>query len=248
MNGKLQMKVVLITGASNGIGAATASLLASQGYHVIINYNLSQSNALALQKELINKGFSASVFKADVSNPNQVKSMIDSIVNDYGKIDFLVNNAGISQSKIVCDISNEDWDKMIGTNLSGTFYCCREVLKDMLKRHYGSIVNISSIWGEIGASCEVHYSAAKAGVIGLTKALAKEYAPSNIRINCVSPGLIDTKMNSSYSKEDLESFIKEIPVQRIGTVNDIASTISFLLSDDARYITGQVLPVNGGLN
>ena len=172
--------------------------------------------------------------------------MFEKIRKEFGEIDLLVNNAGIAQQKLFTDITDSDWDKMIGTDLSGTFYACREALPYMIRQKSGKIINVSSMWGQTGASCEVHYSAAKAGVIGLTKALAKEVGPSGIMVNCVCPGVVDTDMMSSFSKEDVDALTEEIPLGRIASADDIARVISFLASDDADYITGQIIPVNGG--
>lgn len=240
------LKTVLVTGASKGIGQATADLLAHEGYNVIINFNKSEKEALSLYNKLKNKGLSVRIYKANVSKKNEVKDMIDFCIKEFGTIDILINNAGISQEKLFVDITNEDWDNMINTNLKSVFYCTQEVLKHMISKKKGKIINISSIWGMIGASCEAHYSAAKAGVIGLTKALAKEMGPSNIQINCITPGVIQTEMLDSYSQNELNVLRENTPLMKLGSPKDIANCVLFLVSDRADFITGQVISPNGG--
>ncbi len=240
------MKNILITGASHGIGRAIAIHFAKNGYNVIANYNKSENEAFMLKNELSSLGYSCHVVKANVANHDEVKMMFEFIISNFGQLDALVNNAGISIEKPFLDVTYDDWNETISTNLNGTFYCCKEALNDMIKRHQGAIVNISSIWGQCGASCEVPYSVSKAGVIGLTKSLAQEFGPSNIRINCVAPGFIDTKMNSNLSTEEVKTFTEDIPLMRIGTPEDVAKAVYFLISDDSKYITGHVLSVNGG--
>ncbi len=237
------MKKVLITGASGGIGSAAAEAFAKAGYNVILNYNKNKLRAQALAEKLEeNYGVDCLSYGCDISDSEAVKKMFSEI----GDIDVLVNNAGISQQKLFTDITDEDWRKMISVNLDGVFYCAREALRGMIRKKSGSIINISSMWGEAGASCEVHYSASKSAVIGLTKALAKEVAPSNIRVNCVTPGVIDTEMMSSFSDEDKANLIEETPLMRLGAPEDIANAVLFLAGDKAGFITGQVLGVNGG--
>ncbi len=237
---------VLITGASKGIGAATAILFAENGYNVVINYNSSAESAILLEKSLNNNGYSVSTYMADVSKSNEVNRMVNDVINKYGKIDVLINNAGIAQQRLFTDITDNDWDKMVATNLTGTFNCCRAVVPDMVRRKSGCIINTSSVWGMTGASCEVHYSAVKAGIIGLTKALAKELGPSGIRVNCVAPGVIGTRMNSCLSVDDLVGLADDTPLGRIGKPQEVASTSLFLASRDAEFITGQVISPNGG--
>ncbi|MDD4699697.1 MAG: 3-oxoacyl-ACP reductase FabG [Oscillospiraceae bacterium] len=238
---------VLITGSSNGIGAATAILFAEHNYNVIINYNNSSEAALLLKNSLSDNCHSVIALQADVRSRSQVEKMVDNAVRQFGKIDVLVNNAGIAQQKLFTDISNAEWDNVIATNLTGAFNCCQAVLPAMIKRHSGNIINISSVWGETGASCEVPYSAAKAGLIGMTKALAKEVGPSGIRVNCVAPGVIQTRMNANLSVDDLTVLMQETPLGRIGDPTDIAKSILFLSSEDSNFITGQVLNTNGGI-
>lgn len=239
-------KVALITGASKGIGAATAIMFAQNGYDVIINYCSSAKSAILLEKSLKENGFSALSYMADVSKSNDVKRMVNDVIERYGKIDVLINNAGVAQQKLFTDITDEDWERMVSINLTGTFNCCRAVIPHMVSRKSGSIINTSSIWGMTGASCEVHYSAVKAGIIGMTKALAKELGPSGIRVNCVAPGVINTRMNANLSVSDLEGLADETPLGRLGTTNEVASTSLFLASNAAEFITGQVISPNGG--
>ncbi len=239
-------KTVLITGASSGIGAATAILFAEKGYNVAMNYNSSAAAANMLCSTLSENGNVMTV-KADISKINEVEAMVSSVRSKFGKIDILINNAGIAQQKLFNDISQEEWNKMLSVNLTGAYNCTRAVINGMINRKYGAVVNVSSIWGETGGSCEVHYSAAKAGLIGLTKSLAKEVGPSGIRVNCVTPGVIATNINSHLSVEDLNSLADETPLCRLGTAEEVAKAIYFLASDDASFITGQILGVNGGL-
>ena len=239
-------KTAVITGSSRGIGKAIATAFAENNYNVIINYNKSEDEAVKLKEELLNKGYSCEIFKADVSDFEQAKSLIDFAVSTYGKIDTLINNAGISQIKLFTDITKQDWDTMLSTNLSSIFNCTQSAVKNMLHYKSGSIINISSMWGICGASCEVHYSAVKAGVIGFTKALAKELAPSGIRVNCISPGVIMTDMMKDFSKEDLNLIKEDIPLGSFGTPSDIANLALFLADDKAKNITGQNISSNGG--
>lgn len=239
-------KTVLITGASSGIGAATAILFAEKGYNVAMNYNSSAAAANMLCSTLSENGNVMTV-RADISKINEVEAMVSSVRSKFGKIDILINNAGIAQQKLFNDISQEEWNRMLSVNLTGAYNCTRAVVNGMINRKYGAVVNVSSIWGETGGSCEVHYSAAKAGLIGLTKSLAKEVGPSGIRVNCVTPGVIATNMNSHLSVEDLNSLADETPLCRLGTAEEVAKAIYFLASDDASFITGQILGVNGGL-
>ena len=237
------MKTVLITGASRGIGAAIAEAFAEAGYFPIINYTKNNSAAQALSQKIQDKfNIKSLVYKCDVSDSEAVRKMFGEI----GEIDVLVNNAGISQQKLFTDITDEDWRKMMSVNLDGVFYCSREALKGMIKRKSGSIINVSSMWGEVGASCEVHYSASKSAVIGLTKALAKEVAPSNIRVNCIAPGVIDTDMIKDFDDETRNALVEETPLLRLGKPEDIANAAVFLASEKASFITGQTLSVNGG--
>lgn len=240
------MRTALITGAAKGIGAATARLFAENGYNVIINYRSSSEAAKKLENELKILGYSAMSICADVSDSDAVTKMFDEIASLYGGADVLVNNAGIAQTKLFTDISDEEWNRMIANDLSSVFFCCRAALPFMIRQKHGRIINISSMWGQVGGSCEVHYSAAKAGVIGLTKALAAEEGPSGITVNCIAPGVIKTDMLSSYSEEDLRALTDETPTCSLGTPFDIARTALFLADEKASFITGQIIGVNGG--
>lgn len=237
-------KVIVVTGGSRGIGAEIVKELARLGHIVILNYNKSQSCAIIVENELKNEGHFVDIFKADVSNSIEAKKLITFAIEKYGKIDVLINNAGICQDKLFTDITDEEWQNMMNNNLNSAFYCTREAVKNMIHNKSGSIINISSIWGITGGSMEVHYSTAKAGLIGFTKSLAKELGPSNIRVNAIAPGIIDTDMNKSYSKEDIENIKSEIPLGKIGTTHSIAKCVKWLLEDD--YTTGQVISINGG--
>ena len=239
-------KTVVITGASRGIGKATVEVFVQQGFNVLIHFNKSEKEAIALYESLKEKEFSVKLFKADVSKRIEVNAMIKFCVNEFGTIDVLVNNAGICQEKLFIDITDEDWDQMININLKSVFFCTQEVLKYMIPQKKGKIINISSIWGMVGASCEVHYSTAKAGVIGLTKALAKELGPSNIQVNCIAPGIIQTDMLSSYNQEQLNMLRENTPLMRLGSPMDIAMCTFFLASQHADFITGQIISPNGG--
>ncbi len=239
-------KTVLVTGGAKGIGADICRKLALKGYSVAIHYNSSKEQAILLKEDLLSLGVDAEIFKADISNSSEVKRMFYSIDVRFGELYGLVNNAGISEQVLFTDITDEIWQKMISVNLSGAFYCSREAVKRMLKNKEGKIVNISSMWGEVGASMEVHYSVVKAGVIGLTKSLAKELGPSGINVNCVSPGVINTDMLRGFSPVDIKNLKDETPLNRIGEPIDIANAVAFLISRNSDFITGQVLSVNGG--
>lgn len=240
-------RVALVTGGASGIGKAIVRSLCNDGFSVAVIYNRSEAQAQALASELSAEGSNIMIFKADVSVAGDVRRVVGEINRKLGTPYLLVNNSGIAQQKLFTDITDEDWHNMIDVNLSGAFYMCREVLPFMIHEKTGRIINIASMWGQVGASCEVHYSASKAGLIGLTKALAQEVAPSGITVNCIAPGAIDTKMMASFSDEDKAALCEEIPVGRLGKSEEIAFATSFLASDNASYITGQVLGVNGGM-
>ena len=242
----LPNKVILVTGGSRGIGANIVQELSKQGYTVIMNYNKSEEQANKIKNELGNNGIHIDIVKADISKRNEVKNLINFIIEKYEHIDDVINNAGISQIKLFTEITDEDWNKMLQTNLTSAFYVTQEAVPSMIQQKSGCIINISSVWGIVGASCEVHYSVAKAGLDGMTKALAKELGPSNINVNCVCPGLIDTDMNSELSEEDKQQIIEETPMNRIGTPSDVANAIYFLSSENATFVTGQTLTVDGG--
>ncbi len=242
------MKTALVTGASRGIGTACAIALAKMGYNIVLNYNNSEQKAMSLA-QIITDNYSVDVlaYKADVCDKAQVTDMVNAALEKFNSIDVLVNNAGISQQKLFTDTTNDDWNNIINTNLTSVYNVTHAVLPNMIRNHSGSIVNISSMWGQVGASCEVAYSASKAGIIGLTKALSKEVAPSNIRVNCVAPGVIMTDMMSSFSDEDIALIKEDIPLGVLGTAKNVADTVAFLASDKSSYITGQVIGVNGGM-
>lgn len=235
------MKTVLITGGARGIGAATAKRFADGGYKVIINYNKSRTEAEALAKLI-----GAYAIKADIGNPSEVELMMKNLENEFGGVDVIINNAGISKFNLFTDITEEEWQEIININLSGAYRVAKHGIKSMISRRSGCIINISSMWGQVGSSCETAYSASKAGLIGLTKALAKELGPSNIRVNCIAPGVIDTDMNSSISSEVMAELCDETPLMRIGKPEDIAELAFFLASDAASFITGQIIGSNGG--
>ncbi len=240
------MRNVLITGASRGIGAECAKLFAENGDSVWINYNRSEERAKELQKNLTEQGYAAQIIRADVSQSDEVQRMFAEIEQQCKGIDVLVNNAGIAQTKLFTDLTDEDWNTMIQSNLSSAFFCCRAALPYMIRNHHGRIVNTSSMWGQVGGSCEVHYSAAKAGIIGLTKALAMEEGLSGITVNCVAPGVIQTDMTAHLSDEDFAALRDETPTGTLGTPHDVARTVLFLADEKSSFITGQILGVNGG--
>ena len=238
---------VLITGASRGIGAECARTFAKNGYNVAINYFRSEKNALDLKAEINDGGGVAEIFKADVSDEKQVEEMISAVVKRFGKVNVLVANAGVAKSGVFSDMTQSDSDKIFDTNVRGVFNVVKGVLPHMYERESGSIVTISSIWGQTGGSCEVLYSMSKAAIIGMTKALAKEVAPMHIRVNSVSPGAIDTDMLSGLTDEEKEYFIMQTPLNRLGEPKDVADAVLFLADDDkSSFITGHVLSVNGG--
>ena len=236
-------KVAIVTGGTRGIGKAIVYELVKKGIKVVINFVKSEDIAKQIQDELGNR---VRVYKADVSKRNEVKGLIKYTLKEFGNIDILINNAGISQTKLFTDISDTDWDTMLQTNLTANFYTIQEVLSIMIHNKSGCIINISSIWGVTGGSCEVHYSVAKAGINGLTRALAKELGSSNIRVNAIAPGIIETDMTSGYTEEELESIKDEITLERIGKPEDIAKCVSWLVDDT--YTTGQIIEINGGWN
>lgn len=240
------MKTVLITGSSRGIGRAAAVTFAQNGYNVAVNYNKSSEVAESLCSELEQLGVKAKAFQCDVADKYVVKEMVKQIEADLGQITVLVNNAGIAEQALFSDITEEMWDRMFDVNVKGAYNCTQAVLPHMIHNKYGRIINVSSMWGISGASCEVHYSASKAALIGFTKALAKEVGLSGITVNCVAPGVIATEMNGHLSEDIIEELKNETPLNRIGTPEDVAEAIFFLASDKASFITGQTLSVDGG--
>ena len=240
-------RVALITGGSRGIGAACVRLFAESGYAAVFLYRSRDDKAHALVEELRAKGLDAACYRCDVSDGEQVRATVADILRLYHHVDGLVNNAGVAHIGLLTDMTESDWNAVFQTNIGSVFHVTQAVLPGMISRRQGSIVNVSSMWGETGASCEVAYSAAKAAVIGFTKALAKEVGPSGVRVNCVSPGLIDTDMNAEIDEESLRGIVEETPLSRVGTAEDVARAALFLAEDGASFITGQVLGVNGGL-
>ena len=242
------MKNVLITGGTGGIGTAMCVAFAQTGRNVAVHYNKSRKKADNLVSVLRDSyGVNAIAVQANVADRPSVNAMFDEIDSELGGVDILVNNAGIAQQKLFTELTQDDWKAMLGTDLDGVFNCTQEALKRfMLPNHRGVILNISSMWGQVGASCEAHYSAAKAGVIGLTKALAKELGLSNIRVNCIAPGVVMTDMMKDFDDRTIRDLKEETPLNVLGTPKDIADAAVFLCSDRAKFITGQVLGVNGG--
>ncbi|AYD39895.1 SDR family oxidoreductase [Clostridium fermenticellae] len=241
-------KVAVVTGASRGIGRATAIALAKNGASVLVNYRENEEAAEETLKSIKEIGAYGIIFKADVSDFKESEKLIKQAVDKFGKIDILVNNAGISNVGLFIDMNETDWNKMIDINLKGTINCSHNAIKYMIPKKSGSIINISSMWGDIGASCEVIYSSTKGAINLFTKSLAKELAPSNIRINAVAPGVIDTDMNKWLSEDEKHELEEEIPVGKFGTVNDIANTVLFLSKNSSKYITGQIIRVDGGIS
>lgn len=239
-------KTAIITGGSRGIGAAAALSLAKDGCNIIITYASNEEKAQSVVNSAEKLGVSALAVKADVKSFEKAHSLAEEAVRRFGGIDILVNNAGVASSSLFTDLTPEQWNEIIAADLTGCFNYCHAVLPHMIREHNGCIINISSIWGQVGASCEVAYSAAKAGVIGLTKALAKEVGLSGIRVNAIAPGVIKTDMLAEYSEDDLNALKNETPLNRLGTPQDIANAAVFLASDKASFITGQVFGVNGG--
>ena len=237
-------KVVIVTGGSRGIGASIVRVLLNEGYNVVLNYNKSEEIAQNAKEEYTNKGYNVEIFKADVSKREEVKKLIEFTLNKFGTIDVIINNAGIDNEKLFQNITDEDWNNVINTNLYSVFCMCQEAVPTMVNKQKGCIINISSIYGTNGGSFAVAYSATKAGIIGMTKALARELGPSNIRVNAIAPGIIDTDMNKDYSKQDIEDIKNEIPLSRIGEGIDIAKCVKWLIEDE--YTTGQVIKIDGG--
>ena len=240
-------RVALVTGGAKGIGAAIVKKLCKDGYSVAINYNKSEQRALSLCSFCASEGFTVLPVRCDVSSSSEVEKMFTEIEEKLGSVEVLINNAGISLWGLFDTVTDEQWAEIIGTNLTGTFNCTRRAVPAMLKNKYGRIINISSVWGQEGASCEAAYSASKAGVIGLTKALAKEYAPSGITVNCICPGVIDTDMMSRFSDEEKADICEDIPAGRMGSPEEVAEAVSFFASENSSYVTGQILGVNGGM-
>lgn len=239
-------KIAIITGGSRGIGAAIALALAKEGYNIAITYKERSDAAESVVQRAREYGVNAIAFEGDVKSFARAHIIASKALKEFGQIDVLVNNAAVASSSLFTDLSFEQWNEIINTNLTGCYNFCHAVLPHMIRRHSGSIINISSMWGQVGASCEVAYSASKAGVIGLTKALAKEVGLSGIRVNAIAPGVIKTEMLSEYTDDDLNALKDETPLDRLGTPQDIAGTAVFLAGEKASFITGQIIGVNGG--
>lgn len=240
-------KVAVITGGATGIGREIAKTLASLGAKVVVNYNSSANSALELVEELKGLGKEASCVQANVANFNEAKKLIDFAVETYDRIDILVNNAGITADTLILRMAEQDFDKVIDVNLKGTWNCCKHATKYMSKQREGKIINISSVVGVIGNAGQTNYSASKAGVIGLTKSLARELSKRNINCNAVAPGFIKTKMTEVLSEDLINQMKINIPLSRLGEPSDVANVVAFLCSDLAAYITGQVINVDGGM-
>lgn len=244
----MQNPLAILTGASGGIGREIAKALAKEGFSLALFYYKNAESAKTLLEEVKALGApKAAIYACDLREPEAVNQTVQRVQKELGKVSVLINNAGIAQQKLFQDITNTEWRDMMGVNLDGAFYMTRAVLSDMLDEQCGRIINISSMWGEVGASCEVHYSASKAGIIGMTKALAKELAPSGITVNAVAPGAIETKMLTDWGEEVKKELEEEIPQGRVGQPQEIADAVAFLASEKASYITGHVLSVNGGM-
>lgn len=237
-------KTVLITGGTRGIGAACAERFYEAGYNTALIY---ASDDISAQNFAQGKDMTRlELIKADVADYKAMQDAVAEITKKFGTVDILVNNAGIACQKMMNDITEQDWDRMFDVNVKGCFNCVKAVMDGMIHNKFGRIINISSMWGQVGASCEVHYSAAKAAVIGFTKALAKELGPSGVTVNCIAPGVIDTDMNKIIDRETIDALADETPVGRIGTADDVAEAVMFLSGEGSSFVTGQVIGVNGG--
>ncbi|HCO29362.1 MAG TPA: beta-ketoacyl-ACP reductase [Lachnospiraceae bacterium] len=243
----LEGKIAIVTGGSRGIGREIALTLAGYGATVVVNYNGSKEKAQEVVDTIKSQGKEAIAIKASVSDSKEVESMIKEVMDQFGRIDILVNNAGITKDNLMMKMTEEDFDAVIDTNLKGTFYCMKQVYRIMLKQRYGRIINMSSVTGVIGNAGQVNYAASKAGVIGMTKSLARELGSRGITVNAVAPGFIETEMTDVLSDKVKEEIANQIPLKRMGAVKDVAETVAFLASDKASYITGQVLHVDGGM-
>lgn len=239
-------KTAIVTGGSRGIGAAAVTLLARNGWRVAVGCLQNPEKAQALCASLEAEGCQVFPFRGDVASAAEMEAFVQTVLDRWGHLDLLVNNAGIAQQKLFTDLTEEDWDRMFAVNTRSLFTCCRAAVPHMVRRHTGNIINVSSIWGQVGASCEVHYSAAKAAVIGFTKALAKELGPSGIRVNCVAPGVIATEMNAALDPETLDALREETPLGAIGRPEDAAQAILWLAGEESAFVTGQIIGVNGG--
>lgn len=243
----LQGKVALVTGASRGIGKAIAIELAKEGATVIINYSKDDNGAETTLAEIIALGGYGKTYKCSISDYNMCKEMIDYVIESFGKLDILVNNAGISTIGLFMDSTKEDIDNLMGVNILGAMYLSKHALPHMISKGKGNIINISSIWGDVGASCEVIYSTSKGGINLFTKSLAKEVAPMGIRVNAIAPGVINTEMNSFLFEDERKELEEEIPMGRFGEADEIGKLVTFICNDSCKYLTGQVIKVDGGI-
>lgn len=243
----LKDKVALVTGASRGIGKAIALSFSRERAFVIINYNGNKEKAEEVKNEIIEKGGKAEIYQCNVAKGDEAKEMIDSIIKTYGKLDILVNNAGITKDGLIMKLSEDDFNDVIDINLKGAFLCTKHVARQMMKQRSGRIINMSSVVGVMGNAGQVNYSASKAGIIGLTKSLAKEIGSRGVTVNAVAPGYIDTDMTNQLSDSVKEKILEGVPLKRMGKPEDIAEACTFLASDKASYITGQVIGINGGM-
>ncbi|MEA1961141.1 MAG: 3-oxoacyl-[acyl-carrier-protein] reductase [Bacillota bacterium] len=240
-------QVAVVTGSSRGIGKAIAQRLASDGASVVINYRTQKEQAEEIVHNIIALGGKAIAFGADVSQPEEAQALIDTAIKEFGTIDILVNNAGINKDQLMIRISNDEWQQMIDTNLSAAFYCSKSAIKQMMRKRYGRIVAISSIVGLTGNAGQVHYAAAKSGLLGLSASIAREYGPRGITANVVAPGFIESDMTADLNQEQQAKIMSGIAVGRLGTGEDVASLVSFLASREASYVTSQVIRVDGGM-
>lgn len=241
------MSNAIVTGASRGIGRAIALELAANGMNIVVNYSGNEEAALETVKLCKEAGVDAVAIKANVASMEECKALVDEAVNAFGTIDVLVNNAGITKDKLIISMSEEDFDAVIDTNLKGTFNMCKLVSKIMIKQRSGRIVNMSSVVGVSGNAGQVNYSASKAGVIGITKSLAKEVASRGVTVNAIAPGMIETDMTAKLSDSVKEAMVQSIPLQRAGQASEVAKAVAFLASSDSSYITGQIICVDGGM-
>ncbi len=242
----MENKSVVITGGSRGIGRACAVLFASKGYDVLIGYNKNREAAEETLAEVAKYGVKCAAFCADISKKDEARRLVAKAIFEFGKVDVLVNNAGIARAQLMTDVTESDFSELFSVNVGGAYFVSQAAIPEMIGTGGGKIVNISSMWGQVGASCETLYSATKAAVIGLTKAMAKELAPSGITVNCVAPGVIDTDMNACYDEDAMEELREKTPLSRLGTPEDVAGAVYFLASEAGAFITGEVLAVNGG--
>ena len=242
------MKVAIVTGASGGIGSAVAEKLIDDGFFVFAHYNNNKKGVDELAKKLGERSQNLFAIKADLLNLADIDKMASAVLKSFSHVDVLVNNAGAGLYKLITETTEKEWDDIFNLNVKSAYYLTNKFLQSMIDRKKGKIVNVSSMWGQVGASMEVAYSASKAALIGYTKALAKELAPSNINVNCVCPGVIDTPINARFSKEDMDCLAQETPLGRIGKSSEVAELISFLCSENSNFITGQVIACDGGFS